>query len=103
MSIRFHVRLVAVLALFTVVLAAVPAAAGVRPGVPVLIQGPDGPDWVEALSISPDGIRLAAGRYDGTLGIYDLGTLRSVSEPVAVFEDTGRATPETASKRTASR
>ena len=29
------------------------------------------PDWVEALSISPDGTRLAAGRYNGSLTLYD--------------------------------
>jgi WD40 repeat protein len=29
------------------------------------------PDWVQALSISPDGARLAAGRYNGSLTLYD--------------------------------
>jgi roadblock/LC7 domain-containing protein len=29
------------------------------------------PDWVQALSISPDGTQLAAGRYDGSLTMYD--------------------------------
>ncbi len=29
------------------------------------------PDWVEALSISPDGTKLAAGRYNGSLTLYD--------------------------------
>jgi WD40 repeat protein len=29
------------------------------------------PDWVQALSISPDGSRLAAGRYNGSLTLYD--------------------------------
>jgi WD40 repeat protein len=29
------------------------------------------PDWVQALSISPDGTRLAAGRYNGSLTLYD--------------------------------
>lgn len=32
------------------------------------------PDWVQALSISPDGTRLAAGRYNGTLAFYDAKT-----------------------------
>ena len=32
------------------------------------------PDWVQALSISPDGTRLAAGRYDGSLTMYDTKT-----------------------------
>ncbi|HEY3129257.1 MAG TPA: c-type cytochrome domain-containing protein [Acidobacteriota bacterium] len=30
------------------------------------------PDWVMSLALSPDGRWLAAGRYDGSLGIYDL-------------------------------
>jgi WD40 repeat protein len=29
---------------------------------------------VQALSISPDGTRLAAGRYDGSLTMYDTKT-----------------------------
>lgn len=29
------------------------------------------PDWVQALSISPDGKMLAAGRYNGSLTVYD--------------------------------
>jgi WD40 repeat protein len=29
------------------------------------------PDWVQALSVSPDGSRLAAGRYNGSLTVYD--------------------------------
>jgi WD40 repeat protein len=29
------------------------------------------PDWVQALSISPDGQRLAAGRYNGSVTVYD--------------------------------
>jgi WD40 repeat protein len=29
------------------------------------------PDWVQALSISPDGTKLAAGRYNGSLTLYD--------------------------------
>lgn len=32
------------------------------------------PDWVQALSISSDGTRLAAGRYDGSLTLYDAKT-----------------------------
>jgi WD40 repeat protein len=32
------------------------------------------PDWVQALSISPDGTRLAAGRYNGSLTVYDTKT-----------------------------
>lgn len=33
------------------------------------------PDWVQALSVSPDGTRLAAGRYNGSLTLYDTKTL----------------------------
>ena len=29
-------------------------------------------DWVEALAFSPDGTRLALGRYDGSLALWDL-------------------------------
>jgi WD40 repeat protein len=32
---------------------------------------PDQSDWVDALAISPDGKWLAAGRYDGTMSVYD--------------------------------
>ena len=39
---------------------------------------PDQSDWVEALSISADGKRLAAGRYDGTLSVYDLTDYRQL-------------------------
>ncbi|HVH71099.1 MAG TPA: c-type cytochrome domain-containing protein [Candidatus Dormibacteraeota bacterium] len=39
---------------------------------------PDQSDWVEALSISGDGKRLAAGRYDGTLSVYDLTDYRQL-------------------------
>ncbi len=35
------------------------------------------PDWVQALSISPDGTRLAAGRYNGSLTLYDTKTQNS--------------------------
>ena len=39
---------------------------------------PDQSDWVAALSISADGKRLAAGRYDGTLSVYDLTDYRQL-------------------------
>ncbi|MFZ0589011.1 MAG: c-type cytochrome domain-containing protein [Bryobacteraceae bacterium] len=38
------------------------------------------PDWVQALSISPDGTRLAAGRYNGSLTLYDTKTQNSAPE-----------------------
>ncbi len=44
------------------------------------------PDWVDAISVSPDGTRLAAGRYDGTVSVYDLGTAQQVLGPLVAFE-----------------
>src|SRR5580658_168020 len=44
------------------------------------------PDWVEALDISPDGKWLAAGRYNGTLSLYDLKTLKDLGGPRKVFD-----------------
>ena len=35
------------------------------------------PDWVMGLALSRDGRWLAAGRYDGTLGLYDLANGRT--------------------------
>jgi WD40 repeat protein len=43
-------------------------------------------DWVEALDISPDGTRLAAGRYNGTLSVYDLKTYKDLGGPRKVFD-----------------
>lgn len=34
------------------------------------------PDWVDALDMSPDGKWVAAGRYDGSLGLYDAATFK---------------------------
>lgn len=39
---------------------------------------PDQSDWVEALSISADGKRLAAGRYDGTVSVYNMTDYRQL-------------------------
>ncbi len=44
------------------------------------------PDWVEALAISPDGKRLAAGRFNGTLSLYDMSTSEQVLGPTLAFE-----------------
>jgi len=44
------------------------------------------PDWVEALSVSPDGRWLAAGRYNGTLSLYDMKTFGQILGPVMAFE-----------------
>ena len=43
-------------------------------------------DWVEALDISPDGKWLAAGRYNGTLSLYDLKTYKDLGGPRRVFD-----------------
>lgn len=52
------------------------------------------PDWVEAMSISPDGKWLAAGRYDGSVSVYNLSTYRQVLGPLPVFEVYRAATTE---------
>lgn len=44
------------------------------------------PDWVEVLAMSPDGKWLAAGRYDGTLSLYDTKTHSEVREKSTVFD-----------------
>src|SRR5271157_6345132 len=36
------------------------------------------PDWVEALAISPDGTRVAAGRFNGTLSLFDVKSFKEV-------------------------
>ena len=43
------------------------------------------PEWVEALAISPDGTRLAAGRFDGTLSLYDVKNDKVPAGEWAVF------------------
>ena len=32
------------------------------------------PDWPQSLALDPDGKRLAVGRYDGSVGVYDAAT-----------------------------
>lgn len=59
------------------------------------------PDWVEAISVSPDGKRLAAGRYNGTVSIYDTSTYDQVLGPLVAFEPAGP--PPAAASQTASR
>jgi dipeptidyl aminopeptidase/acylaminoacyl peptidase len=44
------------------------------------------PDWVQALDISRDGKWLAAGRYDGSLSLYDAKSLKAVRAPMTVFD-----------------
>ena len=43
-------------------------------------------DWVEALDLSPNGNWLAAGRYDGTVGLYDSRTYQE-SRNARIFEE----------------
>jgi dipeptidyl aminopeptidase/acylaminoacyl peptidase len=45
------------------------------------------PDWVEALGISPDGSRLAAGRINGTLSLFDMKSFQEVFGPWVAFEN----------------
>ena len=59
------------------------------------------PDWVEALSISPDGTRLAAGRFNGTLSLFDVKSFKEVLGPWVAFEPHGP--PEKGPEQTASR
>jgi WD40 repeat protein len=44
------------------------------------------PDWVETLDISRDGRWLAAGRYDGSLSLYDTKSLKAMRAPMMVFD-----------------
>ena len=59
------------------------------------------PEWVEALAISPDGSRLAAGRFNGTLSLYDVKSFKEVLGPWVAFESQGPA--EKTPQQTASR
>jgi WD40 repeat protein len=43
-------------------------------------------DWVEALSVSPDGTRLAAGRFNGSLSLYDVENYKEVRGQMMAFE-----------------
>ncbi len=56
------------------------------------------PDWVEAMTVSPDGKWLAAGRYDGSVSVYNLRTYEQVLGPIPAFE-TYRAAALTDSPR----
>jgi WD40 repeat protein len=59
------------------------------------------PEWVETLAINPDGTRLAAGRFDGTLSLYDTKSFKELLGPWVAFEPEGPA--EKAPQQTASR
>jgi hypothetical protein len=41
---------------------------------------------VEALAMSPDSKCLAAGRYNGTLSLYEVKTLKEVRGSMTVFD-----------------
>ena len=43
-------------------------------------------DWVDAMSISRDGKWLAAGRFDGTLSVYRMGSFDQSLGPVVAFK-----------------
>lgn len=43
------------------------------------------PDWVDALSISPDGKQLAAGRFNGTLSLYDAENYKDTRGQMIAF------------------
>ena len=43
------------------------------------------PDWVDTLDMSPDGKWLAAGRYNGTLSLYDTTTYKQDLGQITVF------------------
>jgi WD40 repeat protein len=43
------------------------------------------PDWVQAVSVSPDGKWLAAGRYDGSVSVYNLATYQQMLGPIVAF------------------
>jgi FOG: WD40 repeat len=38
------------------------------------------PDWAYAIEFAPDGKTFAAGRYDGSLSVYDSQTFKDVTE-----------------------
>jgi WD40 repeat protein len=59
------------------------------------------PEWVDALSISPDGRRLAAGCYNGTLSLYDVKSFKEVMGPWMAFGS--HEPPEREPEQTASR
>ena len=52
-------------------------------------------EWVEAIAISPDGTRLAAGRFNGTMSLYDVKSFKEVLGPWVAFESTGDGTRDT--------
>lgn len=49
------------------------------------------PEWVETLGASSDGKWLAAGRYNGTLSLYDPRTFKQVAGPLQPFEESAKS------------
>jgi transcription initiation factor TFIID subunit 5 len=43
-----------------------------------VISGVGGPGGVTALAFAPDGLHIAAGSEDGSIGVYDLSTAKWV-------------------------
>jgi DNA-binding beta-propeller fold protein YncE/mono/diheme cytochrome c family protein len=43
-------------------------------------------DWVDTMSLSPDGKWLAAGRFDGTLSVYRMGSFEQTLGPLVMFK-----------------
>ncbi|MEJ7637945.1 MAG: pre-peptidase C-terminal domain-containing protein, partial [Singulisphaera sp.] len=54
---------------------------------------PGGSDWPQSLAVSPDGHRIAIGRYDGSLAIHDAATGRLAVTARAVPEPPPAAKP----------
>jgi mono/diheme cytochrome c family protein len=48
-------------------------------------------DWPQALEFTPDGSRLAVGRYDGTVSVYETATGRRVADPIRPAPQPGHA------------
>lgn len=46
---------------------------------------PHQPDWVDAMRLSPDGQWLLAGRFDGTLSLYRMGSFQQAAGPLVAF------------------
>jgi WD40 repeat protein len=51
-------------------------------------------DWVEALTVSPNSKWLAAGRFDGTVSVYDLTDHKQVLGPMLAFDASQPSQPD---------
>ncbi|MGH9447128.1 MAG: c-type cytochrome domain-containing protein [Terriglobia bacterium] len=43
-------------------------------------------DWVDAMTLSPNGKWLVAGRFDGTLSVYRMGSFKQMLGPLVAFK-----------------